>query len=40
MRRQYGKSRIDRGWIEGAEGSRIEGAVGGRIEGAEGGRRK
>jgi hypothetical protein len=32
LRRQYGKSRIDGGWIKGAEGSRIEGAGEGRTE--------
>jgi hypothetical protein len=37
LRRQYGKSRIDGGWIEGAERDRIEGTVGGRIQGAGGG---
>jgi hypothetical protein len=31
LRRQYGESRIDEGWIAGAERGRIEGARGGRI---------
>jgi hypothetical protein len=31
LRRQYRKTRIDGGWIEGAEGGRIEGAGAGRI---------